>query len=533
MAGETRANPSSAPFDPTAPGVLIVGAGPVGLVLAIELARRDVPIRIIDRLPRPTTESRAVVVHARSLEMLDALGVAEEVIATGQKTIAAALYGDGKLLARLPLDSVSTRFPFSVTTPQTETERILTARLATLGGAVERGTLFVGFDQDAGGLRAHLKRADGVEETVRPDWLVGTDGGHSTVRGAMGQRLDGSFQGERFLMGDVEAGHDLDRGTMQLFFSSTAGPGFVFPMLGRRVRVIAEISDEADATRPASLAWLRDVVAERQLGVRIETAHWLTTFEIHHAQVDRYRAGRALLAGDAAHVHSPAGGQGMNTGMQDAFNLGWKLALVVSGAAREQLLDSYQRERHPIAAHVIATTTAVTQIGTAETRLQRELRNHLMHAAGKLPFLRHRMANETEEMTVAYRDSPIVRAGRRGPVEAGDAAPDVREVGLWRLLGRDGAGTDGNHVILRVADAADAIPTPPPMRGVRSVVVAAAPPAAPDTLQDPQRSVAAVYGLGRAGGMVVIRPDGYVGTIADGDDPAPVRGYFERLLTGA
>jgi 2-polyprenyl-6-methoxyphenol hydroxylase-like FAD-dependent oxidoreductase len=512
--------------------VLIVGAGPVGLVLAIELARRGVPLRLIDRLAQPTTESRAVVVHARSLEMLEALGVVEELIASGQKTTAAEFHGDGKTLARIPLTGLGTRYSFSVTTPQTETERILTARLTALGVSVERGTTLFGLDQDARGVRARVKRADGEEETIDADWLVGTDGSHSSVRGAIGQRLDGSFEGQRFLMGDVEAGHDLDHGTMQLFFSTRAGPGMVFPMRGRRARVIAEITDDPDSTRPASLEWLRQVVAERRLGVQIESAHWLTTFEIHHAQVDRYRVGRAFLAGDAAHVHSPAGGQGMNTGMQDAFNLGWKLALVASGAARDELLDSYHQERHPIAAAVIATTTAITKFGTAETRFQREVRNHLLRAASELPFVRHRLANETEELTVAYRDSPIVRGGRPGPVEAGDAAPDVAEVGLWRLLCRDGAGTDGNHVVLRVADAEGQLPTPPPLLGTRTVIVAAVPADGADVVRDPQRKVAAAFGLGRGGGLVVIRPDGYVGTIGDGDDPAPVRGYFERVLDG-
>jgi 2-polyprenyl-6-methoxyphenol hydroxylase-like FAD-dependent oxidoreductase len=524
-------SPEGTAQDPSAARVLIVGAGPVGLVLGIELARRGVPIRIIDTLACPTSESRAVVVHARSLEMLDALGVVDEVIASGQKTTGAAFVADGRPLARISLEGLDSRYSFSVTTPQTETERILTACLASLGVAVERGVTLLGLDQDSRRVRARVGRATGGEETIEAGWLLGTDGGHSAVRGAIGQRLEGSFKGERFLMGDVEASNDLDRSTMQLSFSSHAGPGMVFPMLGHRVRVIVEITDDADAMRPASLDWLREVSAERQLGLRIESAHWLTTFEIHHAQVDRYRVGRVFLAGDAAHVHSPAGGQGMNTGMQDAFNLGWKLALVASGAAPDELLDSYHLERHPIAAHVIATTTAVTRVGTVESRFQRELRNHLIHAGSQLPFVRLRMANETEELTVAYRESPIVRGGRRGPVEAGDAAPDVAEVGLWRLLCREGAGTDGQHVILRVADTKGAVPTPPALRGVRQVVAAPAPAPGPETLRDPQRKVAARYGLGPTGGLVVIRPDGYVGTIADGDDPAPVRGYFEQVLT--
>ena len=332
--------------------VVVVGAGPVGLALGCELARRAVPVRILDKLSAPTAESRAAVVHARTLEAFSRTGVVEEIIAAGQRTTGLQMYADRVSLGKFALDTVDSPYPFSVTLPQDETERILTTRLSALGVPVERERELASFEQDASGVRAHLKSG----EEIRSDWIVGTDGSHSTVRGALGLSLEGSFKGETFLLGDVEADHHLDRSTMHTFFTADAGPLMVFPMLGRRLRLIGQL----DAPAPPTLEELQAIVDHRTSGFRLESERWITLFEIHHAQVRSYRVGRGFLAGDAAHVHSPAGGQGMNTGIQDAFNLGWKLAQAVTEGPSSVLLDSYHAERHPVAAQVIKVTTATT-----------------------------------------------------------------------------------------------------------------------------------------------------------------------------
>jgi 2-polyprenyl-6-methoxyphenol hydroxylase-like FAD-dependent oxidoreductase len=516
------------------PSVLVVGAGPVGLLLAVDLARRGVPIRIIDSLLKPTTESRAVVVHARSLEMMEALGVARDIVASGQKTTAVELRADGKLLAHVTFDGVDSRYPFTVTTAQTETERVLTERLTALGVEVERGATLTGLEQDDEGVRATVQHAGGVEEIIEASWLVGTDGAHSAVRGLIGERLEGSFKGERFLMGDIEATCEGDKSVMKMSFSTNAGPGMVFPMIGNRARVIAEITDAPDASRPASLEWLQEVADQRRLGIVMHSAHWLTKFEIHHAQVTRYRVGRVFLAGDAAHVHSPAGGQGMNTGMQDAFNLGWKLARAGAGTASGALLASYHEERHPIAAHVIAFTTALTRVGTAESRITRELRNGLMRIANHVPFARNRMASELEEITVHYRKSSLAGEGHRGPVEPGDPAPEVAGIGLWSIISREGAGTDGGFVALVIAAADRAAPALSLPSEVRVILVdSGAGRRSAGAVADPGRKVAARYGFGHEGGLVLIRPDGYVALIADLSGAAAAVGHYMQKLTMA
>ena len=212
--------------------VLVVGAGPVGLVMACELARRNVPVRVIDKLPAPTTESRAILVHSRSLEMLERVGVADEIIASGVRTGGMQIHASGKVLADITFDEVHSPYPFSVTTAQTETERILAARLGELGVQVERGVELLSFDQNDDAVHYHLRHADGTVESGTTRWIVGTDGGHSTVRAGTGQKLEGSFKGERFLLGDVDAECDLPRDRMHSFFSDRGGPAAAVPDAG-------------------------------------------------------------------------------------------------------------------------------------------------------------------------------------------------------------------------------------------------------------------------------------------------------------
>ena len=450
--------------------VLMVGAGPVGLVLACELARRGTRIRLIDKRAEPTDESRAILVHARSLELMERIGVVEELIATGVHTTAMELHADGQTIGELKLDTVESPFPFSLSTAQTETERVLTERLDALGVSVDRGVELVGFEQDEDQVRARLRRADGREETVGASFLAGTDGSHSTVREFAGTKLEGSFKGgERFLLGDVEARCTLHRDSMHSYFSAGAGPLLVFPMRGDRLRVIAQIDPNADVAMTTEA--VQQVCDERAGGIEVTSSHWITIFEIHHAQVPSYRFGRAFLAGDAAHIHSPAGGQGMNTGMQDSLNLGWKLALASAGQAAPGLLDSYHHERHPVAARVITQTTRLTSAGTLEHPLARKLRNHAMGLATALAPVQHILADQIEETDIAYRDSAIVGSSdrRKGP-QPGHAAPDV--AGIVPALHTALAEATGHTALYVTGDeqmaAAPAVP-----HGIRRLLVAA------------------------------------------------------------
>lgn len=511
----------------TSPAVLVVGAGPVGLVAAAELARHGVAVRIIDKLAKPTTESRAIAVHARSLDMLARMGVVDQLIATGVKAGGMELYSGHDRLFRVPLDEIDAAYPFSLNTPQTETERVLAEHLAALGVTVERGVELTELAQDADAVRVSLRRADGTIEDVTVPWVVAADGAHSTVRHLLGGKLEGVFVGERFLLGDVDAEHTLDTESMYTFFSP-AGPVLVMPMRDGRTRVMAQVHDAPGTplNLHPTLEQLQEVVDQRVGGITLRHGHWLTSFELHHAQIHQYRWGRVFLAGDTAHIHSPAGGQGMNTGMQDAFNLAWKLAAVVKGQAGDALLDSYHDERYPLARNMIEFTQRLSKAGTLIGAPQ-HLRNTLMKALSHIGAVPRAMAEATAEVTVNYHGSPIVvsRAPRHAKVAAGDHFPHLHDNDLQKQV----AGSWGiGHTTLTVA-AGHGIPAAG--RAGTQVLVTDTDSAVDGydvVIADPQRVVAQRLGLA-AGGRVVVRPDTYIGAIAALDDTATVAEYFANV----
>jgi 2-polyprenyl-6-methoxyphenol hydroxylase-like FAD-dependent oxidoreductase len=514
---------------PTDLDVLVVGGGPVGLVAAAELARRGVRVRVIDKLAQPTDQSRAIAVHARSLDMFDRMGIVDELLSTGIKATAMQLYAGHSKLFRVPLGSVDSAFPFTLTTAQTETERVLGEHLESLGVSVDRGVELVALTQDADAVHLTLRGADGSTEQVSASWVIGADGGHSVVRKMVGTKLAGSFVGERFLLGDVDAEHSLDLDSMHTFFSPD-GPVVVLPMADGRMRFLAQVHDAPGA--PLNMSPTQDelqaVIDRRIGGIQLVHSHWLTSFEIHHARVSAYRWGRVFLAGDAAHIHSPAGGQGMNTGMQDAFNLAWKLAAVVDGLAGDSLLDSYDAERLPVADQVITFTNRLTKAGTL-SGAPRRVRDIVIRMVSRVPAARQVMAENAEEVNLNYRKSPIAvgRRPRHAKVAAGEHVPHLTDPELQKQL-RAACDTTG-HIVLTVSAGQVAPAAGGP--GQTQVLVTAdnAPVAGYDAvIADPEGLVAQRFGL-KDGGRLVIRPDGYTGAVAALRDTATVADYFAKI----
>jgi 2-polyprenyl-6-methoxyphenol hydroxylase-like FAD-dependent oxidoreductase len=512
----------------TTPTVLVVGAGPVGLVAAAELARRGVSVRIIDKLAAPVPESRALAVHARSLDMLAQMGVVDELIETGVKCGGMELYSGRHQLFRLPLDSVDAAYPFSLNTPQSETERVLTAHLASLGVAVERGVELTALTQDSAEVRATLQHSDGTAEEATAGWVIGADGARSAVRHLVGDKLEGTFVGEHLLLGDVlvdhDAEHPLDATTMYTFFAP-AGPVLVLPFRGGRARVMAQIHPDDSLDQENLLAELQKIVDARVGGITLSQPHWLTTFELRHALVRQYRHSRVFLAGDAAHIHSPAGGQGMNTGMQDAFNLAWKLASVIAGHAGDGLLDSYQAERRPIAESVIAFSNRLSKAGTLRGAAQ-HVRNALLRVASHIRPLPRAMADIAAEITVGYPHSPLAvgHAPRGAKVAAGAHFPYLGETDVQHQLSRT---FDTVHTTVTVA--ASDIPAPGTVGRQVLITDTDAPVAGYDVvIADPKQVAAQRLGLD-SGGRVVVRPDGYVGTVTTVDDHHTIDEYFAAV----
>ncbi|MBU9613898.1 FAD-dependent monooxygenase [Burkholderia multivorans] len=411
------------------PPVLIVGAGPTGLAAAMSLARARVPVRVIDKLAAPAPYSRAIGIQARTLELLEQHRAVEPFLALGHRAHAAALHADGRVIARLDFDPLQTRYPYLLLLDQSVTERLLAEHLAELGVTIERGVTLVECDTGGASLDVTLRDAGGRDERFSPSYLIAADGAHSTVRHLLGIGFAGRAFEQTFLLADFAAIPDWPEDEIHLF-TTPDGIAGLFPLGSGRYRLVADrppVGDVSPDSPPPSLADCEAVVRAR-IGASIAPSDlaWSSFFRLHSRMVERLRHGRVFFAGDAAHIHSPAGAQGMNTGVQEAFNLGWKLARVLAGGAPDRLLDTYHSERHPIERDVLRQTSLVTQIVEADHGAMKLLRDHLMPLLVSLGPLRDAVRRSVSELAVQYRKSPLTleRVLDGGP-RAGERAPDA------------------------------------------------------------------------------------------------------------
>ena len=421
---------------PSVVDVLVIGAGPTGLTMACELRRHGLSCRIVDQAESPSGIPKAVAVQSRTLEVFDIMGLDREFVAQGHQVHGVNVYGGGQRLAHVVLDELPTRYAYMLTLPQSETERLLAARLSSLRGHVEWSVQLTGLAQQEGGISATLRHPDGKTETQRARWLVGCDGAHSAVRKAVGLSFEGARYEESFLLAYVRLESGLPTDEAHAFFTPD-GPVAMLPLpRGRHYVILPLFKDSAEADRTTvSLDELKTVLAQRgKADLRILEAFWITKFRVHRRMVPSLRVGPVFLCGDASHIHSPVGGQGMNLGIQDAFNLAWKLALVTTGAARPTLLDSYHAERHPIASETLVGTDLATRVVTLRSPLAQAVRNQVALFLSSLEVVQHRLRQTVAGLLRNYRKSPIVAEHGRGIVStrqgfgaacrAGDRVPD-------------------------------------------------------------------------------------------------------------
>ncbi|MEU2611042.1 FAD-dependent oxidoreductase [Micromonospora sp. NPDC007271] len=542
--------------------VLVVGAGPTGLTAALELARRGVECRVIDKLATPAGQAdKAIGVHCRTMELWEDQGIVREAMDAGIWLTGNMVFVNGVETHRMSWELPE--LPYAhLGLPQYETERLLTQRLATLGVRPQRGAELIGFTQDDDGVLATVATADGGTETVRAKYLVGCDGAHSRVRELLGLTFTGGLGRfpQLFMLGDVDVDWDMPDGHLLRFLHETEGrmDGMLVcvPLRGEsryRIATLAPprffaqtggkdappgFSEELDAPTLADVQAALDQLAPP--GTRASNLRWSSVFRISHGIVDRYRDGRVFVAGDAAHLHPPAGGQGMNTGIQDAWNLAWKLALAVRGIAAPGLLDSYETERRPEGEEIVGR--AVRMAFTDE--LDRE-------------DLKRQFLQEMS-MLLSYADSPLVGecvtdpdALRDGP-RPGDRAPDVgglRRQGVGHPLRLRDLTRGTRHTLLVYADASADEGTLAALEKLYADVhrqaseeidgyLLLSPDAraprllAPPVVRDTGGEFRTAYGV-RGAALYLVRPDGHVGFRSQPIDADALRKHLHLVFGGA
>jgi 2-polyprenyl-6-methoxyphenol hydroxylase-like FAD-dependent oxidoreductase len=492
--------------------VLIAGAGPVGLTLAAELARYGVSVRLIDKTAAGTDKSKALVVWSRTLELLDRAGCADAFIAAGQKVVAANVVAGGdKEIGRIDLTDVDSPYPYALMLPQSETERLLEEHLGRLGLRVERSTELVDFAAadsalvDGGsGVTATVRRPDGTSETIDSDWLVGCDGAHSTVRHQRGMAFPGDTLDTEWVLADVHVtGLTTPESELALYWHEDGMLAF-FPIGPGRYRIIADLGPpRTEHLQDPTLAEIQALVERRgPAGIALTDPVWLSAFRINERKVEHYRDDKIFLAGDAAHIHSPAGGQGMNTGMQDAFNLAWKLALVGSGqAGPERLLASYSAERSPIGAQVVANTARLTTLATLRGHTVQAARNFIAGLVFGLAPVRRAMASAVTEISIGYPHSPLngpahhthPAPGERMPPQPGEAPIGAGTTPRFALFAAPGEAVTA--LLRQCSELLEPVPRAPL----------------------------------HAEASWLVRPDGYVAAVAAPGDEACFADYLENL----
>ena len=498
--------------------VLIVGAGPTGLVLALWLTRLGVRVRIIDKTSEPGTTSRALAVQARTLELYRQIGLADLVVARGRRMAAINLWTAGAHAARVVFGAMGegiSPFPYALIFPQDEHERVLIDRLAQSGVGIERETELTTFEEADDRVLARFTRADGASGTCEARYIAGCDGAHSAVRQRLAVGFPGGTYNHLFYVADVDARGPAMNGELHGALDASDFL-LVFPLKDQgRARLIGTIRADAEGQHE-DLSW-NDVSRRviEWMRIDVDRVHWFSTYHVHHRVADRFRKGRAFILGDAAHIHSPVGGQGMNTGIGDAVNLAWKLAAVVTGRAEPGLLDSYEPERIAFARRLVATTdrafTAVTSSGPIARRVRLDVVPLVLPTIFRFAPMRRLMFRTISQTMVNYRGSPLSE-GRAGSVHGGDRLP-------WVKVLQDGVDTDNftaltslNWQVHVYGDGA---------AGIQELC---------ERQDMPVHVFAWQPEMGRSGlrrnAVYLIRPDGYVALADANGGPEGLRRYF-------
>lgn len=486
--------------------VLIVGAGPVGLAMAADLHRFSVPVRIVEKAAQRTDKSKALVVWSRTMELLDRLQLGPAFLSQGLKAFGANISSGKEQIAHISLDDVRSPHPYALMIPQSETERLLEEHLTSVGVTVDRNVELASFITGPEGVVSTLRDLNGAQQTFTSGWLIGCDGAHSTVRHQLGMEFVGDTMPSNWILGDVHL-QGVPRPNEISISWHSSGALAIFPIAGTRYRVIADIagSGEESSVHDPTMDEIQAVLDQRGPGgITASEPIWLSGFHINERKVAEYRSGRVFLAGDAAHIHSPAGGQGMNTGMQDAFNLAWKLAMVCRGTcAPEPLLSSYSIERGAVGDTVLAAAGRATNVAIMRGGIKQSIRNHIASVVFGFAPVREKIADTLTELSIGYPHSPLNGKGAHvsgGPAE-GERAP-IRE-------GASPVGAGDTPLFALFAEQDErAIPL---LQKYRALLE--------PSLRPPFHP----------GGLWLVRPDGYVALATKQDAWQEVAAWLDRI----
>jgi 2-polyprenyl-6-methoxyphenol hydroxylase-like FAD-dependent oxidoreductase len=510
--------------------VLIVGAGPTGLALATELSRLGVSYRLIDRSPQPAQWSQALVVQARTLEQFERYGIAETAVARGRKIHKATIFSEHKPVLQFDFDAIHSRYSYVLLLPQSETERLFIEHLAEWGGQVERGVEFVSFSEQENGIEALLRHADGQTEQIRAQWMVGCDGAHSLVRQQIGVSFEGNTVDFVFFLGDLNiAGRDVPGDEVRIYLHR-GNVVFIGRLSDTSCRVIVALHEQQKEHGEQSGAPESELtVADFQKAVeetadprmRLSDPTWMTRFRINQRKAKPYRIGHAFLAGDASHIHSPVGGQGMNTGIQDAANLAWKLAAVMNGAPAA-LLDTYEEERGAVGDALLEITSRGLAAATTANPVLETVRDYVLRWLGGFSYIQEQARGFFSETAIQYRHSSIVNdCGGGSALHAGDRAPDAiyldgsrQERRLYERLAAPQHTLLLLHVSDRHQEALAAVWPKEQMLALHPY---------------PDEPLAQVYDGKGEPVIYAIRPDGYIGFRGSLDDADALAAYARRV----
>lgn len=529
--------------------VLIVGAGPTGLTAALELARFGIPVRIVDKQAAPSTTSRALAVQARTLELFQQRGLSDKMLAVGNRAQAASLYGRGKLLGKIDLSRVPGRHNYVLLISQAQTEQLLTEQLQQQGVRIERGVELESVSPPAPTdqtVRVALRHADDTLETMEAAYVISAEGAHSTIRHALGLPFEGSSLKPSYALADLYIDGAVPDDELSIFISDR---GFlaIFPLGEGHFRLIAiEPGDESASTSAVSatgpsLAELQQLYdANAVIPARLHDIVWSSHFRINSRMLKTFRQGRFFFGGDAAHIHSPAGGQGMNTGIQDMIDLGWKLALVLQGKAVPALLDTYQEDRLPVIRRIVSRTEAATDVLNSPSTVVHRLITYLAPLFLNTELVQDLSTKVISEINFDYRDSRLSQTHRAGgKLRAGDRLPDVDVIAWGADLQSESPESESrqtnlyeilNPARLTLLIARDiSRPGLPPdwreqLRAWDGVVAVRhiAPSLAPS---DDNQEFTTLFGSRH---LLLVRPDSYLGFVADAAEWPAMLSWLRR-----